>query len=334
MKNLNFSELRKNLSVNSVGDIMFSNFLPENTRQAVRKSILEKTAENRVLNALIEDTFELTEADDYSSGIGGCPEYDHLEYGDMEEGYNTTLVIDLVNFTARSLHSKDDPEKLKELTELKKKFINSCVVAVGMYNGHIHDITGDGIMAFFNKGEKHEQINNAILSGVLMIYGVKEILNPLLKQEDPDHRDIQVRVGVDTGNVIWTKMGSIRHLQSCEVKAVGFSVDSSAKLSSGKSWELKIGENIYDQGKEAFKELADKRYEDYEKTIDGNKVVYKRFYFNWEKYIKWHENNIDAVIRSCLPIIGFEEEVEEEIAATISSIQKLEKPKNREMIFG
>lgn len=330
MKKINFSELKKTLSANDIGEIMFSNFLGESTRQNIRKSILEKTAENRELSLLLENTFDITQADDYSSGIGGCPEYDHLEYGDMEEGYSTTLVIDLVNFTARSLHSKDDIEKLKELTELKKKFINSCVVAVGLYNGHIHDITGDGIMVFFNKGEKHEQINNALLSGILMIYGVKEILNPRLKQEDPNHKDIQVRVGVDTGNVIWTKMGSIRHLQSCEVKAVGFSVDSSAKLSSGNSWELKIGENVFNQGKEAFKELADKRYGNYERTIDGNTIIYKRFFFDWEKYIKEHNNDIDAVIRSCIPIIGFEEEA----AATISSIQKLEKPKNREMIFG
>lgn len=330
MKNLNFSDLKKTLSVNDIGEIMFSNFLRESTRENIRKNILEKTEENRELSLLLENTFDITQADNYSSGIGGCPEYDHLKYGDMEEGYNTTLVIDLVNFTARSLHSKDDVEKLKELTELKKKFINSCVFAVGMYNGHIHDITGDGIMAFFNKGEKHEQINNALLSGILMIYAVKEILNPLLKQEDSKHNDIQVRVGVDTGNVIWTKMGSIKHLQSCEVKAVGFSVDSSAKLSSGNSWELKIGENIFNQGKEEFKELADKRYDDYKRTIDGNTIIYKRFYFDWEKYIKKHNNDIDAVIRSCIPIIGFEEEVSE----TISSIQKLEKSKNREMIFG
>lgn len=333
MKNLNFTELRKNLSIDSVGEIMFSNFLPESTRQNIRKSILSKTAEDRELRALVEKTFDLTQ-EDYSSGIGGCPEYEHLEYDKMEEGYTTTLVIDLVNFTARSLHSKDDVEKLKELTDLKKKFINSCVVAIGMFNGHIHDITGDGIMAFFNKGEKHEQINNALLSAIIMIYGVKEILNSRLKQEDPNHRDIQVRVGVDTGAVLWTKMGSIRHLESCEVKAVGFSVDSAAKLSSGNSWELKIGENIYDQGKEAFKDLADKRYEDYKRTIDGNTIIYKRFYFDWEKYIKLYDNDMDAVVKSYLPILGFEEVAEQQIAATIDSIGKLEKPSNREIIFG
>jgi len=331
---MKLSELRKNLSVNSIGKIMFSNFLQESDRMELKKSILEKTAGDAELRNLIEGTFELNQSIDYNDGIGGCPEFDYLEYEDKVEGYNTTLVIDLVNFTARSLHSKDDFEKLKELADLKKKFINSCFISVGMFNGHIHDITGDGIMAFFNKGQKHEQINNAMLTAILMIYSVKEILNPLLKNENHDHKDIQVRVGVDTGKVIWTKMGSVRHTESCEVKAVGFSVDSAAKLSTGSSWELKIGENLYDQGKEKFKDLASKRYDDYKRTIDGVTIIYKRFYFDWEKYINLYNGNIDLVLKSQLPILGFEEIVKQQAALTLSSIDKLTKPNNREKVFG
>lgn len=328
------NKLRKGLSANSIGQIVFSNFLEESTRKLIKNSMLEKSIGNIELRSAIEDTFDIGQQIDYNSGIGGCPEFDNLEYDQIVEGYNTTLVIDLVNFTARSLHSKDDMAKLKELADLKKKFINSCVAAVGVFNGHVHDITGDGIMAFFNTGKKHEQINDAMLSAIFMIYSVKEILNPLLKNENPNYKDIQVRVGVDTGEVIWTKMGSIRHIESCEVKAVGFSVDSAAKLSNGNSWELKIGENLYNQGKESFKELAHDRYDDYKRTIDGEEIIYKRYYFDWPKYIKLFNDNIDEVLKSQLPLLGFGEKIENQAALTLGSIEKLSKPNNREKVFG
>jgi|GEM_PF-5661756 len=332
MKRTELNKIRKSLSANNLGQIIFSNFLNEDDRQLIVNKMINKAAGDIELRHALESTFEINEAD-YSNGIGGCPEYDNLEYEDMVEGYNTTLVIDLVNFTARSLHSKDDIEKLRELAILKKKFINSCAVAVGMFNGHIHDITGDGIMAFFNVGERHEQINEAMLAAILMIYAVKEILNPSLKDENPNHRDIQVRVGVDTGSVIWTKMGSVEHFDSCEVKAVGFSVDSAAKLSAGNSWELKIGEDLYNQGKEEFKELTSK-YDDYKRTIDVFEIIYKRYYFNWEKYFGLHNGDIEEVIKSKLPLLGYGETSLSQAALTLKSIEKLSKPNNSEKVFG
>ncbi|NYB72817.1 hypothetical protein HZF24_01535 [Sedimentibacter hydroxybenzoicus DSM 7310] len=332
MKRTELNKIRKSLSADNLGQIVFSNFLNNYDRQIVINKMMNEAVGDTELRHALENTFEFNTAD-YSNGIGGCPEYDNLEYDDIAEGYNTTLVIDLVNFTARSLHSKNDIDKLKELAILKKKFINSCAVAVGMFNGHIHDITGDGIMAFFNVGERHEQINEAMLAAIFMIYAVKEILNPSLKDENPSHRDIQVRVGVDTGSVIWTKMGSIKHLNSCEVKAVGFSVDSAAKLSSGNSWELKIGEDLYNQGKEKFKELTSK-YDDYKRTIDGLEIIYKRYYFDWEKYVRSHDNNIGEVIKSRLPLLGYGETVFSQAAMTLKSIDKLSKPNNHEKIFG
>ncbi len=332
MRNQGLSELRNNLSVESLGKIVFLNFANENTRQYLKESIITKTIDRAELRHALENTFNYQE-EGYTDGIGGCPKYDNLSYDELVEDYNTTLVIDLVNFTARSLHSKDDVEKLKDLAVLKKKFINSCVLAVGLFGGHVHDITGDGIIAFFNYGEKHEQINDAMLTAIFMIYSVQQILNPLLKAEDENHRDIQVRVGVDTGNVIWTKMGNIKNLDSCEVKAVGFSVDSAAKLSNGKSWELKIGEYLYDQGNEEFKELTSK-YDDYKRTIDGVEIIYKGYYFNWEKYISIYNNNIDEVLRSQLPLLGYEKMISSQVALTSRNFEKLSKPNNSEKVFG
>lgn len=321
----NIKELRK-LGMEDMSDIVFSNFY-SNEKKMVMKSLFDKKAFTASINEAVNEGLNF----DYTDGIGGCPEYDYLNYDDMVEGKATTLFIDLVNFTARSLHASEDIEELKKLADLKKKFINSCILAVSIFNGHVHDISGDGIMCFFHRDKEHENVNNALLAGMFMIIGVKEYLNKELRAEDPDHRDIQVRVGVDTGDIIWTKMGNMKHFESCETKAVGFSVDMAAKLSGGLSWELKIGDNIYNMGNEEFIEYSKERYDDYKRTIDGKTLIYKRYYFNWDMYSKKF-NSLNEFLESKLPLIGFPVAIEEE--SIPQSVNLLEKPKNKEVIFG
>lgn len=305
MDKKDFKELRE-LPIEDISNIVFSNFYSEEKREKLQESMLEKKAAFSNEYNIIKKSFNAVgELNEYTDPIGGCPEYEHLIYNDMEEADSTTLFIDMVNFTKRSLHTKDNVEELKKLVVMKKKFINSCIMIVGIFGGHVHDISGDGIMAYFHRGEQHEQVNDAILAGILMIDSVKNYLNPNLKEIDSNHKDIKVRVGVDTGKVIWTKMGNKRHIESCETKAVGFSVDIAAKLSGGKeAWQLKIGEATYNLGNEDFKELAKVRYDDFDGTIDYKKVTYKRYIFDWQQYIKRFNNRNDFV-NSKLPLTGF-----------------------------
>jgi len=73
---MNFSKLKGNLPAKSISEVMFSNFLPQEKRENIKKVLLEKTASDMELNNLVEKSFSIVQQDNYTNGIGGCPEFD------------------------------------------------------------------------------------------------------------------------------------------------------------------------------------------------------------------------------------------------------------------
>jgi class 3 adenylate cyclase len=152
-----------------------------------------------------------------------------LEFGSYLKDNFTVLFIDMRNSTIRA--KTIGPEK----TFLSlHAFIPAMIYIIEYYQGHVIDIMGDGIMAFF--GGKSSNMAHSIamqkagLCAVDMLKAIDEVVNPIIL-EDKIEWKISCGVGIDHGDVIVTKVGTDGvH----DVKAFGDCINTASKLSSGR----------------------------------------------------------------------------------------------------
>lgn len=231
--------------------------------------------------------------------IGGHPDYDHLEGDQKETGHITTLFVDLNRYTSRTLVAKDDAEQLSEIVRTKQLLINSLIRFVQQGDGHVHSITGDGVMAFFGRKEDvsyFDGCRKALLTAMAILYFTKNELNPLLQERG--EATVQIRTGLDFSEVSWLRMGEG---DSSEVKAVGYGVDLAAKLlSPSKAWRSRVGETLYNEVPEEIRKYfrpisreIDDENPVFERQFQGKKVEYKKYMFEWEKVLEDAGDNAD-----------------------------------------
>lgn len=234
--------------------------------------------------------------------IGGHPDYDHLEGDDTDIGHITTLFVDLNRYTSRTLVAKDDPEQLSEIVRTKRLLINSLIRFVQQGGGHVHSITGDGVMAFFGRKEDASHFDGcrqALLTAMAILYFTKNELNPLLQERG--EATVQIRTGLDFSEVRWLRMGEG---DSSEVKAVGYGVDLAAKLlSPSKAWRSRVGETLYNEVPEEIQKYfrpISKEVDDenpvFERQFQGVKVEYKKYMFEWEEVLKDSKDDADNAL--------------------------------------
>lgn len=150
-----------------------------------------------------------------------------LEFGQFLQDNFTVLFIDMRNSTKRA--QTIGPEK----TFLSlHAFIPAMIYIIEYYQGHVIDIMGDGVMAFFGGGSSgmaHSvAIQKAGLCAIDMIRALKEVVNPVIKANVK--WEIQCGIGIDHGDVIVTKIGTNG---AFDVKAIGDCINKASKLSSG-----------------------------------------------------------------------------------------------------
>ncbi len=121
----------------------------------------------------------------------------------------TFLFADLVSFTAYS--ETRTPDEVVQMLNLSIGAASSNIVH---YNGVVDKIMGDSVFAIF------EQPLNAVLAAVEMQKQF-QILN--LFNLKNDHPEIQVRVGIHTGECIQASLGTEDHL---EWTAIGDAVNT------------------------------------------------------------------------------------------------------------
>lgn len=165
-------------------------------------------------------------------GIGDHPEFEHLKSSNgVEFGPTTTMFVDIEGSTRLGLLYP-----LEKVFLFKNALIQSAIDIVNAFDGHVHRIMGDAVMAFF--GSKNDKPENGIVDGLncVSFLGafIEESVIPKLREYGYEG-DFGVRIGLDFGpkdDVLW---GSYGYRGMNEVTATSFFVDAAAKLQQSAS---------------------------------------------------------------------------------------------------
>lgn len=232
--------------------------------------------------------------------IGDHPDFAYLK-GTNRTEYSpiTTMFVDIANSTRLNLFYTPEEVQL-----IKNTFICATIELVKTFDGHVHRIMGDAIMAFFGgkKTSTEDGIIDSINCASMIRYFSEQVVTPKLDKlgfDDP----FGIRIGVDYGkNVLWSSYG---YPGINEVTATSFNVDVASKLQhSGLKNDIIIGEDL-----RSHLDLPDTFFKVKYKTSNGvsvaepyltpnytdkngNKLNYKKYVFDWKEYLKYTQVGI------------------------------------------
>lgn len=175
--------------------------------------------------------------------FGDHPDYTRLRgTNDTALGATVTLFMDIEGSTRLPLHYD-----LGEVRRIKNAFMTAAIEAVASFNGHVHRLMGDAVMAFFGrKGVPIEQaVIDALNAASVIRFFVDAVIIPALKREGMDD-PFGIRIGIDYGpedKVLWGSYGYPGGAE--EVTATSFHVDVAAKLqhAAGRN-QIMIGQSL------------------------------------------------------------------------------------------
>lgn len=326
----------------------FRDIIRTNSRYKIRSNPLNALFETQIfksaeavqdeqkINEIIEQ--ELTEG----FSIGGHADFNYLldnvkTYDDFLDDSNRksdvklcSFFIDLRNFTKRAMFI-DDPgiETINEIADIKQKAVSTWIKLARFYQGHIHSITGDGLMVLLGGTQDEDQDEWTVgARGFLLALRVLEstnILNDELKEmlrakgkSDyiKDNNLLDIKVGIEySPNTLMNPQGVIVEKPGAteavgEVKATSFEIDFSAKLLGyyGNAKSKIEGSPLYgrllmigEKYKElmCFNEEVDIKYLDkYTKQMFGTELSRSVYYLDCLDY-KHKIINIEDVVGVC-----------------------------------
>ena len=175
--------------------------------------------------------------------FGDHPDYMHLkDRPAVEHGATSTLFVDIQGSTKLGLI-----HDLETVYQVKNALIRLAVDVVAAFDGHVHRIMGDAVMAYFGRrsGSVEEGAIDALnAAAVLRAIAVRSV-KPQIEAMGLDEKDFGFRVGVDFGaeqDVLWGLYGLPG---MCEVTATSFYVDAAAKLQQrAKKNRVMLGESV------------------------------------------------------------------------------------------
>ncbi|MBO7928062.1 adenylate/guanylate cyclase domain-containing protein [Pseudoalteromonas sp. K222D] len=228
------------------------------------------------------------------SKIGGHPDFDYLADTDaLKNGFNVSLFIDIKGSTKLGVTYSAETVFL-----IKNAIIRAAIETIQAFDGHVHRIMGDAVLAFFRSNKKARNAAiDAINCGTYIVQVMNEVVKPYFEDQGIED-DVGIRIGIDYGekeNVIWGMYG---YSGASEVTATSFYVDIAAKLQQrapknrvllGQSIKelLDLPEDILEirhvqsKGERVKKEFVEPNYLD----ANGNRINYKQYVLNHEKYI-------------------------------------------------
>lgn len=214
--------------------------------------------------------------------IGDHPDFNHLRGTDvMEHCAITTMFMDMEGSTRLGLiHPPED------VVRIKNAFIRSAIDVVKSFDGHVHRIMGDAVMAYFGRrsGPPEQGAIDALNCAAVLRAFVDHLAGTKYKSA-PDEA-LGIRVGLDfapADKIVWASYG---YPGMEEVTATSFHVDIASKLQNGAGRnQIAIGDalRLFLDFPEELLEVDDPRYISYQ--IRGQKNDYRRFLLKWEKYL-------------------------------------------------
>lgn len=228
--------------------------------------------------------------------IGDHPDFKKLQ-GTAEKVYCpiTTLFMDIESSTRLSLLYP-----LEDVYRIKNAFIRVAIEIIKSFDGHVHRIMGDAVMAYF--GGLRVSPESGIIDGLncasVLCYFVEQSVIPKLNTlgyKEP----FGIRVGVDFGeqkDVLWSSYG---YPGIEEVTATSFYVDVASKLqhAAGRN-EIMIGKSIrdfIDFPKELLSiksitnngnKISVPYLQPNHTNAEGQAVNYNQYVLQWNSYLK------------------------------------------------
>lgn len=298
------------INFRSEGDRVFESFL-ERSEEALEHGQSVKLSEQKreegsgdivepvntgPLQEVLRPLFD--KGDRENTSIGGHPDFQHLENTHrVEYGAITTLFVDMEGSTRLGL--LNDPGRT---FIYKDAIIRSAIEIIEAFDGHVHRIMGDAVMAFFGRqGNPTEAggINGINCASTLAAF-FELVVQPRLENMGLSGSR-GIRIGLDYGSeeeVLW---GSYGMEDTSEVTATSFHVDISAKLqeNAGRN-EVLIGQSLREHIDFPTRRLLKipERTRDGEKEKDryvtpnytgpdGQQINYRKHKLIWKRYLGW-----------------------------------------------
>jgi class 3 adenylate cyclase len=265
-------------------------------KQEKRSSDIVKPVETGPLQEVLRPLFDKGEGE--NSSIGGHPDFQHLENTNkVEYGAITTLFVDMEGSTRLGL--LNDPE---QTFIYKDAIIRSAIEIIESFDGHVHRIMGDAVMAFF--GRKGDPTETGVIDGVncasTLAAFFESVVRPNLEKIGLSGQQ-GIRIGIDYGpekEVLWSSYGM---KDTSEVTATSFHVDVAAKLqeNAGRN-EVFIGQSLkehIDFPMDRLLEIPERVHKgEKEKNRyvtpnytgpDGQPINYRKYKLRWKRYLGW-----------------------------------------------
>ncbi|MNF62369.1 Adenylate cyclase 2 [compost metagenome] len=237
--------------------------------------------------------------------IGCHPDFSHLEKSqDLENGYTVTMFFDIAGSTKLG---KTYPPEI--VFNIKNTIIKYVIEIIQAFDGHVHRIMGDAVMAFFRSSHKAALARemdsgiDAINAGTYILEFMKQVVTPVLGDAGAE-KPIGVRIGIDYAEeeqIVWGNYGASG---AFEVTATSYYVDVAAKLQqAAETNKIMIGESLKkllglgneylsvpqktktdSSGKEAVDRYP---YVKPNYSVRGENVNYRQYIFNNVEYFKF-----------------------------------------------
>ncbi|EOE7094671.1 adenylate/guanylate cyclase domain-containing protein [Serratia marcescens] len=211
---------------------------------------LENYAENDMPTIFRDVKAELRKLfckkNEVNEAIGCHPDFDDLRLNDeLRNGYAVTMFFDIAGST--KLGKTYPPDMV---FNIKNTIIRYVIEIIQAFDGHVHRIMGDAVMAFFRsevksiEGKKIDSAIDAINAAVYILEFMEQVIRPELGDQGSEER-IGVRVGIDyakDNEIVWGNYGVSG---AFEVTATSYHVDVAAKLQQAADTDtIMIGENL------------------------------------------------------------------------------------------
>lgn len=230
------------------------------------------------------------------AAIGDHPDFKALSGTDQAEyHYIATLFMDVAGSTRLGrLYPLD------KVKRIKNGFMCLAIEIVQAFDGHVHRLQGDAVMAYFGgkKCTPDQACVDALNAASLILYFAEKIVEPELKKEGISNPP-GIRLGIDYGkneDVYWSSYG---YPGTSEVTATSYYVDMAAKLQHAAPRNgLMLGNSIVEHldipehllevrtstsdGKEVQEPFVLPNYSD----DQGKKFNYRQWVFNATKYLR------------------------------------------------
>lgn len=223
----------------------------------------------------------------YEENIGTHPDFCHLKHDDSEHHYIVSVFADIKGSTQLSTKLP-----LEVVRDLKNGSLTAMIEIFQAFDGHIHRLQGDGLLAFF--GRRDMRRSQAVVDALNAVSFLQHFFQNNLRPhfEDNGYPPIRIRAGIDFGDdeqVLWARYG----IRNCdEVTSTSLHTDLAAKLQGrAPSNGVMIGDNVRD-----ILDFPDEFYTTKEITRGGTKstdpyvfqfegINYRMWQLDWERYL-------------------------------------------------